>query len=284
MTAHRPIRSIITGQRTVDGAGVRLTRIFSNNQVKEFDPFLLLDHFGSDNPDDYMAGFPWHPHRGIETVTYMLEGRVEHGDSMGNSGTIGPGDVQWMTAGNGIIHQEMPKSESARMYGFQLWVNLPAKSKMIDPRYRDVPAKTIPVTQLGPDASARVVCGNLGNAHGPVSDLVVQCVYADITLGPGAGIVLPLPEAYNVFSLVFEGSVQTDNQTLMPGQCALFGAGTSIAATAGGKGARFLLAGGMTLREPVAWGGPIVMNTEKELNTAFEEYQNGTFLKYKKKK
>jgi len=282
MEVYRKIKKIIHGQPTSDGAGVKLTRIFGFYEEGLFDPFLLLDFFGSDNPDDFMAGFPWHPHRGIETVTYILDGRVEHSDSMGNSGVIGNGDIQWMTAGKGIIHQEMPKYDGGRMHGFQLWVNLPAAHKMIAPRYQDIPAKDIKEAILENDVRVRVIAGTFNGLKGPVKDIFAEPEYLDVAMPPGTEFYAPVNPAHTVFAYVFEGEAGFEplSETLLnAGEGALFGEGPQIIARAGSNGARFILISGMPLKEPIAWRGPIVMNTEEELMTAFREFREGTFTK-----
>ena len=282
MSDYRKIKKIITGKPTHDGAGVRLTRIFGFYEEGLLDPFLLLDFFGSDNPGDFMAGFPWHPHRGIETVTYMLDGRVEHGDSMGNSGIIGKGDIQWMTAGSGIIHQEMPKSDGGRMYGFQLWVNLPASKKMIAPRYQDIPAKNVPEVVLENNIRVKVIAGVFMGVKGPVLDIIADPEYLDVDMPGNTEFILTVKPEYTVFAYVFEGEADMDESQKKPlqaGDGALFGEGTQINAKAGNDGARFILISGKPIREPVAWRGPIVMNTEEELDIAFREFRTGTFIK-----
>jgi len=278
---HRAIANIFKAQPTEEGAGVRLRRVFGFRQVPLFDPFLMLDDFRSDNPEDYLAGFPWHPHRGIETVTYMLRGEVEHGDSLGNAGLIGPGQVQWMTAGSGIIHQEMPKPIQGRMGGFQLWVNLPRSRKMTDPRYRDVPAEDIPVLEPENGVQVRLIAGSLGRVRGPVRDIIDTVTYMDVTVAAGRRFEPALPEGQTAFAYVFEGEGTFDperKKRVAALQCALFSDGDTAVIEAGDKPLRFLLLHGAPLRESVAWQGPIVMNTEAELVRAFREYQDGTFL------
>jgi redox-sensitive bicupin YhaK (pirin superfamily) len=262
---------------------VHLKRAFGYSQVPQFDPFLMLDDFHTANPAEYLPGFPWHPHRGIETITYILEGLVEHGDSMGNKGVITPGDVQWMTAGSGIIHQEMPKpGPGGRMGGFQLWANLPAGQKMMDPRYRDIKAAAVPVVDAGAGVRIKVICGEVSGTKGPVQDVVIEPEYLDVSLPAGAAYVHPTALGHTLFAYVFEGEVafgaggvtRVANRHL-----AIFDDGDSLAMSAGDAPARLLLISGKPLREPVAWRGPIVMNTREELRTAFEEYENGTFIK-----
>jgi len=279
---------------------VHLRRAFGFGNTTDFDPFLLLDDFRNDRPEDYLAGFPWHPHRGIETITYVLAGTVEHGDSMGNQGVIGSGDVQWMTAGSGIVHQEMPKGErDGRMHGFQLWANLPARLKMTAPRYQDVKAADIPVATDDDGTRVRVVCGSFWGKKGPVDEVAIDPVYLDVEVASGRRKTLPVETTRNAFAYVFAGAgkfcnasgplevpteaagwadtappSQADNRSLV-----LFDRGDEVTVQAGDEGIRFLLVSGRPLAEPVAWYGPIVMNTQEELRRAFEELQQGTFLK-----
>ena len=253
--------------------------------MPQLDPFLLLDDFHSDNPADYIAGFPWHPHRGIETVTYMLEGFVEHGDSMGNKGVILPGDVQWMTAGSGIIHQEMPKGHNENMWGFQLWVNLPSSHKMMEPRYREVKKKQIPTATIDENVEIKVICGNFRDTKGPVRDIVVDPEYLDITMAKGAQFEHSIKRGYRAFAYVIEGIgyFDTDKEKSIPNEhLVIFKDGDKVKITAEEKGLRFLLVSGKPLDEPVAWAGPIVMNTQEELDLAFREYNDGTFIKIRK--
>jgi len=279
----RKISKIVTGRHVTEGAGVRLRRIFGFGNENLFDPFLLLDDFRSKDPADYMAGFPWHPHRGIETITYVVEGKVEHGDSMGNEGTIGPGDLQWMTAGSGIIHQEMPKGDVAgRMGGFQLWANLPASRKMMPPRYRDVQSGTVPRITTRGGADVRVVAGELEGARGPVEEIVIEPEYFDVTLRAGASFAHAVRNGHTVFAYVMEGECHSGDarsEVVLSGSLALFGDGEDVVLRAGKIPARFLLVSGKPLREPIAWYGPIVMNTREEIETAMEEYRNGSFIK-----
>ena len=287
--ANRPIKATFQARPTLEGAGVHLKRAFGFSEEGLFDPFLMLDDFRGDRPDQYRAGFPWHPHRGIETITYLLEGKVEHGDSMGNKGVIGPGCAQWMTAGSGIIHQEMPEGdERGRMGGFQLWANLPAGDKMRDPRYCGVEADEIPVVQDG-DAMVRVLSGTVEGVSGPVSDIVIEPEYLDVSVSPNGVWTHPTAPGHTVFAYVFEGSVcfgDTPTGSAADGACSgdgsvvLFGDGASVTARATAPGARFLLVSGKPLGEPIAWRGPIVMNTDEELRVAFEEYHAGTFVKH----
>ena len=280
--SYRTIGTVLKGQTVIEGAGVRLQRIFGFGDTALTDPFLLLDHFGSNDSADYVAGFPWHPHRGIETVTYMLEGVVEHADSMGNRGTIGAGQVQWMTAGSGVIHQEMPQPTPGTMRGYQLWVNLPAASKMTVPRYRDIHAEDIPVIQRD-GAEVRVICGSFGGASGPARDIIAQPWYFDVRIPPGRSIALDVRVEDTVLCFVVEGHGCLDeNKTRLfaPDELAVMARGNAVLYTAADDGMRFLLMAGKPLREPIAWRGPIVMNTDDELHTAFEELRAGTFIKH----
>lgn len=282
MKTIRKIERIIIGQSTSDGAGVKLTRILGHNTMDLLDPFLLLDFFGSDNPDDFMAGFPWHPHRGMETVTYMLDGKVEHSDSIGNSGVIGKGDIQWMTAGSGIIHQEMPKYEGGRMLGFQLWVNLPSASKMISPRYQDIPASKIPLVEMENNVRVKVLAGTFQGVRGPVEDIVAVPEYFDVEMPENTELRLTVAADHTAFAYIYEGAAGFDENSkdqLHSGQGAVFGHGDQISVQTGTSKARFILIAGKPIKEPVAWNGPIVMNTEEELNTAFRELRNNTFIK-----
>jgi quercetin 2,3-dioxygenase len=285
MGAVRKIKNVIRGKATIEGAGVHLKRAFGNNEVPLFDPFLLLDDFHSDNPADYVKGFPWHPHRGIETITYMLQGEIDHGDSMGNKGIIHPGDVQWMTAGSGIVHQEMPKGQQGgQMWGFQLWANLPASHKMMAPRYREVKSSQIPAIVTRDGASVKIICGQIENTRGPVQDIVTAPEYLDITVPAKSHFRHITAGERTVLVYVIDGTGYFDanKDTLLgPETVAALTAGDEVQVTAQEKSLRFLLIAGQPIREPVAWYGPIVMNTEEELRTAFEEYQNGTFLKHK---
>ncbi|MFQ5780277.1 MAG: pirin family protein [Nitrospiria bacterium] len=279
----RKIRNILRSRPTVEGAGVRLKRVFGHPEVPLLDPFLLLDDFHSSDPGDYMAGFPWHPHRGIETITYMLHGTVAHGDSMGNSGKIRDGDVQWMTAGSGIIHQEMPQRSNRTLWGFQLWANLPASHKMTAPCYRNVKRAQIPQVSPRKNVTIKIICGEAGGVKGPVQDIVTDPEYLDITIGPDGVLEHPIQEGYTAFSYVVggEGYFDKERQRLIPSEnLVLFDNGRGIRITAAKEPVRFLLISGKPIREPVAWSGPIVMNTKEALEIAFEEYRNGTFLKH----
>jgi quercetin 2,3-dioxygenase len=295
----RSVARLIEAKPTLEGAGVHLRRAFGFGDTTEFDPFLLLDDFRNDIPEAYRAGFPWHPHRGIETITYVLAGTVEHGDSMGNGGVIGPGDIQWMTAGRGIVHQEMPKGDAAgRMHGFQLWANLPAALKMTPPRYQGVTASEIPAVTDDDGTEVRVICGSFWGARGPVDGVAAEPIYLDVSVPPGTRKVLPVQAARNAFAYVFAGAgsfcdaseplaVPTEpvgwHDTEPPSEAAnrtlvRFGGGDEVVVDAGDEGVRFLLVSGKPLREPVAWYGPIVMNTQEELRRAFAQLQAGTFL------
>ena len=278
----RKISKVLRSKPTLEGAGVRLKRAFGFDEVPLLDPFLLLDHFGSENPDDYMAGFPWHPHRGIETVTYMHEGQVDHGDSLGNGGTIGSGDVQWMTAGSGIIHQEMPQRWEGKMEGFQLWVNLPATRKMMDPRYRDVHKDQIVEAIPGPGIRVKIIAGRFLETEGPVKDIVVPISYFDVSLEPQAVFRHPLPGDWKSFAYIYSGvgSFAPDFERMIKaGELVLFGEGDELEIRTADRDVRFLLVSGQPLNEPVAWRGPIVMNTRVELERAFAEYRDGTFIR-----
>jgi quercetin 2,3-dioxygenase len=297
----RPVKRLVKAKPTLEGAGVHLRRAFGFGKTTDFDPFLLLDDFRNDVPEDYLAGFPWHPHRGIETITYVLAGTVEHGDSMGNHGAIAAGDVQWMTAGSGIIHQEMPKGDQAgRMHGFQLWANLPASLKMTTPRYQEVKAADIPEIKDDDGTHVRVVCGNFWGTAGPVDGIAADPIYIDVSVPPGRRKTLPVETTRHAFAYVFAGSgkfcnasgplavptegvgwsditmppAEADNRSLV-----LFDRGDELTVEAGNDGIRFLLVSGKPLQEPVAWYGPIVMNTQEQLQEAFQELERGTFLK-----
>jgi quercetin 2,3-dioxygenase len=277
----RQVKRLVRAKPTMEGAGVHLNRVFGFGNTADFDPFLLLDDFRSDEPQEYRPGFPWHPHRGIETITYVLAGEVEHADSIGNRGVIGPGDIQWMTAGSGIIHQEMPRGDTrGRMYGFQLWANLPAQLKMTAPHYQEIKAADIPVVKDDDGSEVRIVCGRYGKTKGPVKGVAADPTYLDISVPPGKAKNLAVGSDHNAFAYVFDGAAQFGNaSTVENHSLALFDAGDEIHLQAGPKGVRFLLVSGKPLREPVAWHGPIVMNTQAELQRAFEELENGTFLK-----
>jgi quercetin 2,3-dioxygenase len=283
-----PIRSVVhrfPPVPTTEGAGVRLRRSFSNNEVPLFDPFLLLDRFGSSNPEDYLAGFPWHPHRGIETVTYVLNGEVEHGDSLGNGGVIGSGDVQWMNSGSGIIHQEMPKRTEGTMSGFQLWVNLPAAEKMSVPAYRGLTHADFPEVTTDTGNLVKVVAGSYGGTEGPVKGIPVDPTYLDVTVPAGGSFEWDTHPGYTAFAHAVSGDVRfdgNDSELVRSGDTALFGPGGAIRARASDAGARFLLVSGRPLHEPVAWYGPIVMNTREQLIEAMRELRGGDFVKHRR--
>ena len=298
----RPIKRLIESRPTIEGAGVRLRRAFGFGDTPDFDPFLLLDDFRGDRPEDYQAGFPWHPHRGIETITYVLAGTVNHADSLGNAGTISAGDVQWMTAGSGIIHQEMPKGDAdGRMYGFQLWANLPAALKMTAPRYQEVASADIPEVTDDDGTAVRVICGRFRGASGPVDGIAAEPQYLDVQVPPLVRKTLPVDRTRHAFAYVFDGSGRFCNaseplsvptvaaswsETSVPERIGnrslvVFDSGDEVTVEAGESGIRFLLVSGRPLREPVAWYGPIVMNTQEELQQAFAEYRAGTFLKHR---
>jgi len=280
----RGIRTVFKSKPTTEGAGVRLKRVFGYNEVELMDPFLLLDHFGSDNPDDYLKGFPWHPHRGIETITYMIEGQVKHEDSLGNSGTIESGDVQWMTAGSGIIHQEMPNRTDGMMMGFQLWANLPSSNKMMHPRYQGIKESEIPEVVTESGARVRIICGKLDGTCGPVREIVTNPEYLDVIVPPGTGFTHSVKRGHTVFAYVFEGEGyfgQDKEKLIESDHLVLFEDGEQVVATAGEEQLRFLLVSGMPIGEPIAWHGPIVMNNREELDEAFREYRSGTFIKHK---
>jgi redox-sensitive bicupin YhaK (pirin superfamily) len=299
----RPVKEIIHPKPTLEGAGVRLQRGFGFGNTSEFDPFLLFDDFRNDNPQDYLAGFPWHPHRGIETITYVLAGTVEHGDSLGNRGTLGAGDVQWMTAGSGILHQEMPQGDPhGRMHGFQLWANLPSSLKMTKPRYQDVQGRDIPEVTDDDGSVVRVVCGEFWGRKGPVEGVAADPRYLDISLPPRTRKRIPVESSRHAFAYVFAGSgrfrdasqpvaVQNEltgqydraeagvDQSLGNRSLVLFDSGDEIVVESGDDGIRFLLVSGRPIEEPVAWYGPIVMNTQAELRQAMRELQLGTFIR-----
>lgn len=297
----RPVKQISSAVPTMEGAGVKLHRAFGFDAPELADPFLLFDDFRNEYPADYLPGFPWHPHRGIETITYVLAGTVDHGDSLGNRGTLGAGDVQWMTAGSGIMHQEMPQGDAGgRMHGFQLWANLPASLKMTDPRYQDIKGADIPEIVDDDGTVVRVVCGDFWGKSGPVDGVSAEPLYLDISVPPGKSKILPVDTYRSAFAYIFAGSGsfsgaskpfgvltekelageeillrdQSGDRTLV-----IFDTGDEISVQAGGEGMRFLLVCGKPIQEPVAWHGPIVMNTRAELNQAIRELQSGTFIK-----
>ena len=285
MHSARAIKKILKSAPTIEGAGVHLKRAFGYHQVPQLDPFLLLDDFHSSHPGDYLSGFPWHPHRGIETITYILQGRVEHGDSLGNKGVISFGDVQWMTAGSGIIHQEMPKGrEDGLMWGFQLWANLPASHKMMEPRYREIKREQIPEIRLDTGVKIKLICGNVNNVRGPVQDVVIDPEYLDVTVPSKTEFTHHVQTGYTVFAYVIKGEAYFDlkkERHIGAESLIIFEDGDEVKISTKEEGAQFLLISGRPLREPVAWRGPIVMNTQEELKIAFEEYERGTFLKHR---
>jgi len=277
----RTIKQLFKGRPVTEGAGVKLRRLFSDFEAELFDPFLMLDDFRSDTPAEFLAGFPWHPHRGIETITYVTLGDVEHGDSLGNKGAITTGAVQWMTAGSGVIHQEMPKGDSqGRMHGFQLWANLPARDKMMDPRYRDITAADIPVVQRPDGTTIKVIAGTVDEARGPMEEIVIDPEYLDCAVPPDTAFIHSTRPGHTLFAYVIGGTAEIDGRAVADRDLVLFNDGSQLLVQAGEKGVRFLLVSGAPLREPIAWRGPIVMNTEEELDIAFEEYRNGTFIKH----
>ncbi len=276
--ASRPVVKRVRGRPTSDGAGVRLTRLIGSSALPDLDPFLLLDEFGSDRAEDYIGGFPSHPHRGFETVTYMLAGRMRHEDNKGHVGLLRPGSVQWMTAGRGIVHSEMPEQEDGLMRGFQLWVNLPAKDKMTAARYQDIAPEAIPVVEVAGGARVKVIAGRLGEVEGPVQGIATEPVYLDIELPAGARFGHPLPPAHAAFAYVYEGAVGIgagDTPAVERGELAVLGAGSQVEYAAAGAPSRLILVAGRPLGEPVARYGPFVMNTEAEIRQAIRDYQTG---------
>jgi quercetin 2,3-dioxygenase len=300
MAENRKIRKVFKSKPTIEGAGVHLRRVFGNSEVPLFDPFLLLDDFRNTDPYQYIKGFPWHPHRGIETITYVLKGDVEHGDSMGNKGVITSGDMQWMTAGSGIIHQEMPRGDDdGVMEGFQLWANLPKSHKMMEPRYRDIKSSQVPEVVTKSGAKVKVICGTVEGRRGPVTDIVIDPEYLDVTVPALSEFVHTTTRGHTVLAYVIAGKGVFCNEKnpfaygvegvnyfdmerdlyIRNGTAVLFGDGDQVTVSAQGEPVRFLLISGNPIGERVAWYGPIVMNTEDELQTAFEEYRDGTFIK-----
>ena len=274
----RQVRTVIRGMETSDGAGVNLVRVIGTRQLLELDPFLLLDHFSSDNPDDYIAGFPPHPHRGFETVTYLLAGHMRHRDNAGHEGVIETGGVQWMTAGRGIIHSEMPEQENGLLSGFQLWVNLPAEHKMMAPRYQEYGADAIPLERRGDDVDVRVIAGTTTQGtRGPVHQLLTDVLYLDVTLRNGAAFSETVPAGYNTVVYVIEGSATIGDSTVSADQLAILEAGERVELYGGAQNTRLLLLAGQPLGEPVARHGPFVMNNEEEIRQAFRDYQEGRF-------
>ncbi|MGP8050119.1 MAG: pirin family protein [Desulfobaccales bacterium] len=304
MAKIRKIDKVWQSKPTLEGAGVRLHRAFGYREVPQFDPFLLLDDFRGDDPADYLKGFPWHPHRGIETITYVLAGEVAHGDSMDNRGVVTPGDVQWMTAGSGIVHQEMPQGDDqGRMYGFQLWANLPALHKMMEPRYRDVRRAQIPEVSVAQGVKVKVICGRINGVAGPVQDIVTDPEYLDVSVPAGCEFHHPVKRGHTALAYVIAGEGYFDpernayahevigaNYFDFDRRCVcgdrtivLYGAGDEVVVAAPASSVRFLLVSGRPIGEPLAWYGPIVMNTQEELQLAFQEYQEGTFIKHAKR-
>jgi redox-sensitive bicupin YhaK (pirin superfamily) len=276
----------LRGRPASDGAGVKLTRVIGSPELDMLDPFLLLDEFGTDRAEDYLAGFPDHPHRGFETVTYMLDGRMRHRDNHGNEGLLVPGSVQWMTAGRGLVHSEMPEQQEGRMRGFQLWVNLPAANKMDAPRYQEFAPDKLPVADMGEGVAVKVIAGEVRDAagatvRGPIAQPATEPLYLDATLAPGASWSQPLPPGHNAFAYVFEGDVvvgmDEDARAVAAQELAVLGGGDMLQARAGAAGARLILVAGRPLREPVARHGPFVMNTKQEIMQAFVDFQEGRF-------
>lgn len=278
----RRVVRVVRGRPTRDGAGVRLTRVIGTPELDHLDPFLLLDEFKSDRPDDYVAGFPDHPHRGFETVTYMLAGAMVHRDHVGHRGELAAGGVQWMTAGRGIVHSEMPRQTDGLLWGFQLWINLPARLKMTAPRYQDIPPERVPEVSLAPGVRARVLAGEAGGVRGPVEGIVTEPLYLDVRMDPDARAVLSLPRGHTAFAYVYEGAVALGPadaaRAVHAGELAVLSDGDRVSATTGAGPARFLLLAAAPLREPVARYGPLVMTTPEEVAQAVEEYRRGTFL------
>lgn len=273
----RPVASRLRGQPTSDGAGVRLTRVIGTGQLPALDPFLMLDEFGSDRPGDYIAGFPSHPHRGFETVTYMLDGRMRHKDNHGNEGLLTPGSVQWMTAGRGIVHSEMPEQEEGLMRGFQLWVNLPAKDKMCAPQYQEFPADRLPVAKPAPGVEAKVIAGEIDGVAGPVKQPATDPSYFDLTIDEGGVFEHALPSGHNVFAYVFEGEVESGGNVAGKGELLVFGKGDSVRFEGKAWKSRLILVAGRPIGEPVARYGPFVMTTQQEIMQAVQDFQSGKF-------
>ncbi len=297
----RAVKRVVPSTPTMEGAGVRLRRAFGFGDTSEFDPFLMMDDFRGDTPADYSAGFPWHPHRGIETITYVLAGEVEHGDSLGNRGVLGPGSVQWMTAGRGILHQEMPRGDAlGRMHGFQLWANLPSSLKMTAPRYQDIVGRDIPEVTDDDGTKVRVICGDFWGVKGPVEGVAAEPRYLDVSVPPGKRKTLKVETYRQVFAYIFEGSGRFLNasepfgalrEEIIAGEeivvrdevgnrsLVVFGSGDEVTVQAGEQGVRFLLVSGKPIREPVAWHGPIVMNTQAEIKQAMADLRSGAFIR-----
>jgi len=285
MNKIRKVKLTLKSRSTTEGAGVRLKRAFGYADPS-LDPFLLLDDFHSNDPNDYIAGFPWHPHRGIETITYIIHGKVEHGDSLGNGGVIEAGDVQWMTAGSGIIHQEMPHKDEndPKLAGFQLWANLPASHKMMEPRYREVKKEQIPEVSINDKVKLKIIAGEINRVKGPVEDIVTEPEYLDVAMDPNSEFRHSIKKGNNVIAYIIEGEAyfDEDNDNLVGAEnLVIYRDGDQVLIRTTNKNVRFLLISGKPIKEPVAWRGPIVMNTDEELRIAFQEYQNGTFIKHK---
>jgi len=275
----RRVVAVVRGQAASDGAGVRLSRVIGQGALPDLDPFLMLDEFRSDDAADYIGGFPDHPHRGFETVTYMLAGRMRHGDNQGNVGLLRPGSVQWMTAGRGIVHSEMPEQEDGLMWGFQLWVNLPAKDKMTAPRYQDIEPEAIPTVELGEGVTARVVVGEIGGVTGPVRAVATEPLYLDLSIPAGAAVEVPLPAGHNAFVYLYDGAAEAgaEARALERGQLAVLSLGPRVRLAARDEAARMILVAGKPLREPIVKYGPFVMNTVEEIHQAMADYQAGRF-------
>ena len=283
-TQPRKIGQIVEPQTVMEGAGVRLKRSIPGSAVDYVDPFLLFDHFGSDDPADYIAGFPMHPHRGIETVTYMLSGVVNHRDSIGNAGSIGAGDVQWMTSGRGILHEEMPQPHQGELAGFQLWVNLPARLKMTQPRYQEIASERIPEVKVGQGVKIRVIAGAVNGVRGPVTEIAADPTYLDVSIPPHGSFTHLIERGHSAFAYVFEGegrfgiTEESAGETLSHPKLVVFDDGDLVQVGATGQGVRFLLVSGKPLHEPIARGGPFVMNTREEILQAYQDLRNGTFI------
>ncbi len=277
----RVVELVRRAEPTVEGGGVRLVRAFGSEETARLDPFLMLDDFHSENPADYAGGFPSHPHRGMETVTYMISGASEHADNLGHHGRIGPGEVQWMTAGSGIIHEEMPQATGGRLQGFQLWVNLPAAKKMMAPRYQDIRKEIIPVLEPSAGVEVRVIAGKVGESMGPVRDLIVPVELLDVKMGPNSLFEHVVPSDRTAFAYIFEGEASFGDERWRAGEehLIIFGGGDNVVVRTENTGARFLMASGKPLHEPIAWRGPVVMNSEEELKQAFREIREGTFVR-----
>ncbi len=276
----RKIKLIKDAVPTMEGAGVKLNRAFGYYDIPLFDPFLLFDDFRNDDPKDFIAGFPWHPHRGIETITYMLEGSAEHGDSLGNKGVIGKGEVQWMTAGSGIVHMEMPKPDSeGKMYGFQLWANLPAEHKMTPPRYRNLTQEMMPIVELDGGTKVKLICGSLNGVSAPVQDILIDPQYWDVSIPANTKVKLPAPKGNTAFLYAYDGNAEIDGQTIKNRQIVLFEDGNEIEVSAMGEGFKMLFMCAKPLNEPISWRGPIVMNTADEIRQAFKDLKDETFIK-----